>query len=104
LQRGNKAVEVLHDLVFFHEAVRIVALVGPAGQGALPVGGDEAEAVPALGAPAMGEAVLFQHQVVYALLLEIIAGGKAGLATANDNNAVMLRQGRVDGGVHGVAP
>jgi hypothetical protein len=86
---ADEAREPFVDLLLHHEAVRIVARVAPARQLALPVGRDEAERVPALRAPAVHEAALLDHQVVDAALLQAVAQRQAGLAAADDDDAVV---------------
>ena len=81
--------EPLVDLVLDHEAVRITALVAPARQLALPVGRDEAERIPALRAPGVHEAALLDHEVVDAAQLQAVAQRQAGLAAADDDDAVV---------------
>lgn len=57
-------VEVLGDLDARHEAVRLGAAVGEAGQPALAVRRHQAEGVPALLAPGGGDAVALEHEVL----------------------------------------
>ncbi|MDT4874229.1 hypothetical protein FQZ97_1095170 [compost metagenome] len=98
---GDEGIKVGNDLFALHETVRVAAVVRVAGQGALPVGGYQAEIVPALGTPAVGETVLFQHQVVDTFLLQVVAGGEASLAAANDDDAVMGNRNGLEGTGHG---
>ena len=86
---ADEAVEVVDDFLALHEPVRVVPGIGVAWQGALPVRRHQAEGIPALGAPAMGEAVLFQQQMVDALLLQVVAGGQTGLPAADDDDLMM---------------
>ncbi|MNV68428.1 hypothetical protein D3C71_1612780 [compost metagenome] len=86
---GDKALEPGVDLFLDHETVGIIARIAPAGQVALPVRGDQTERVPALAAPAVHQPVLFQHQVIDAALLQVVAQRQAGLAAADDGNAVV---------------
>ena len=92
---------VLHigdDIVTDHETVRIVAGVIEAGQFALPVRRDQAEAVPTLRAPGMGDAVFLEHDVIDGVGGQVIAHGQAGLAAANDGDTDMGDLG------HGIIP
>ncbi len=105
VHHADKAVKVRGDLILLHEAVRVVALVGIAGQGALPVRRDQAEGIPALAAPGVGDGVLLDHEMIDAGLLEVVAHGQASLATADDDDAVVLGSGAgglgfVGGGRH----
>ena len=83
------ALDVVDDRVLEHEAVGIVTVVGVARQPALPIRGHEAERVPALRAPRRRDAVALEHDVVDAAPGQLPARGKAGLAAADDDDAVM---------------
>src|SRR5690348_8929884 len=73
-----------------HEAVGIVALIGPVGEPVHPVGCEQAEGIPALSAPALCNAAALQHDVVDLLAIKATAHGKAGLTGAdNDCGYVM---------------
>jgi hypothetical protein len=77
------------NLVAQHEAVRVAALIGEARQLALPVRRDQAEGVPALGAPGVPGAMFLQHHVVDAAAGEVPADRKPGLAGADHGNRMM---------------
>ncbi len=79
------ALEVGGDLGGGHVAVGVGAGVGPAGQAAHPVRGQQAQGVPALAAPALGDSAALEHDVVDAPVAEAAAGGEAGLAGADDD-------------------
>ena len=104
-QRGvhllPEAGQVVVDLVLLHEAMRVVACIGVAGQLALPVGRDQAEAVPALGAPAVQRSVLLEHHMAGADLLQVVAHRQAGLAAADDDDFVVVWDEGRGGSVHG---
>ncbi|MCY1528078.1 hypothetical protein D9M68_631700 [compost metagenome] len=100
LHMRHEARKPFVDLLLDHESVRIVAEVTPAGQLALPVGRDQAERIPALRAPAVHEAALLDHEVVDAALLQAMAQGEAGLAAADDDDAVVAASAKWIG--HGV--
>lgn len=71
---GNKAIQICNDLVFFHESVRIIAGIRIAGKITLPVGRHQAKGIPALIAPGVSQAVLFQHNMINVVLLQVVAG------------------------------
>ena len=73
------------DLGHRDEAVGIVALVAEAGQPALPVGREQAERVPALGPPRVGDLAALEHHVVDGALGEAPAHRQAGMAGADDD-------------------
>ncbi len=102
-RRRKGSPEALHpgdDLVLDHEAVRVVAVIGVAGQPALPVRRDQGEAVPAFVFPGVEGLVLFQHQMVDVMAAQPVAGGQAGLAAAHHDHRVVLscEKGRGHGG------
>ena len=78
--------DVFDDLLFHHEAVRVRPGIGKAGELALPVGRHQAEGVPALGAPGLGDAMFFEDDVVDAALFQAPTHGQAGLAAADDDD------------------
>ena len=85
-ERAGVGLQVGHDLVLAHEAVGIVARVGEAWQLERPVRTDQAQRVPSLAAPALGDASLLEHDVRAALLGQVVAHGEPGLPTANDDD------------------
>ncbi len=66
-------------------AVGIVALIAVAGQPALPVGRQQAQRIPALGTPCMGDLTALQHDMIDGALRQAPAHRQAGLAAADDN-------------------
>ena len=62
--RARVAVDERDDLRHRPEAVGIVAVVAEAGQPALPVGRQQAERIPALGAPRVGDLAALEHDMV----------------------------------------
>jgi len=80
---------VVGDLVAPDEAIGVRPAQGVAGQAALPVGGNEAERVPALVAPAVCDVLALEDEVVHAALAQAEAHGQARLAAANDHDLVM---------------
>src|SRR5262249_51939823 len=77
------------------EAVRIVALVGEAGQPALPVGREQAERIPALGTPGIGDLAALDHHVIDRAQRETPAHRQTGVAGANDNSGDLAHGTRV---------
>ena len=82
-ERSDEIVQVGDDLVAQHEAVRVRPAIGKARQLALPVRRDQAERIPALGAPGVAGALLLEHDVIDAALRQIPADREAGLAAAD---------------------
>ena len=76
--------EIVGDLLLRGEGIVFQAGKGHAGETVVPGGAVGDEAVPAGGAPAFGDAVLFEHQMGHAALAEMFAHGDAGLAGADD--------------------
>ena len=87
LERGRVGLEVADDLVFLHEAEGLLAGVRKARQLALPVRGHEAKRVPSPVAPLVPDAMLLEHDVVDAALLEAVAHREARLPAADDGDA-----------------
>jgi hypothetical protein len=83
---------VLHigdDIVADHEAVWLVAGIIEAGQFALPVRRHQAEAVPALRAPGMADAIFLEYDVIDGIGGQVVAHGQAGLAAADHGDTEM---------------
>src|SRR5471030_1872695 len=91
---ANEAIEILDDLVFLHEAVRIVARIGVAGQRTLPVRCDEAERVPALRAPRVRHRIFLEHEMIDPGLFQEIADRQSRLTAAHYDDAGMRRVAR----------
>ena len=91
-ERRSERLDVGHDVVLQHEAVRIVAGVRVGGHPALPVGRHQAERVPAVLAPRAREAVALEHDVGHAQLVQAIAHGQTRLATTDDDHASVSAQ------------
>ena len=86
----GKVFDVADDVVLHHEAVGIRARIGKPREAALPVRRDEAEAVPPVGAPAVADPVLLQHDVVEATMFEEMADRQAGLPAADHGDGIVL--------------
>ena len=76
--------EIVDHLVAAGEAVRVDAGDRQAGQPVVPGGAVGVQAIPALRAPAFGDAVAFEDEVGEAALAQLLAHGQAGLAGADD--------------------
>jgi len=85
----REALQVRHDLCLGHEPLGLVAVVGEVRQAALPVGGDQAERIPALLIPGVSDAVLFQHHRTDAPLLQLIGHRKSGLTGSDHHNRMI---------------
>ena len=83
--RLGVALEEVGDLGGGHEAVDVSSGVGPAGQAAHPVRGQQAQGVPAFAAPPLGDPAALEHDVVDAAVGEAAADRQAGLAGADDD-------------------
>ena len=79
--------EESHDVVAWHEPVRIVAVVGAARKPHGPVRSHETEAVPA-SAPRFADAPALEHDVVDARLRQLVARRQARLARTDDDDDV----------------
>ena len=66
-------------------AIRVVAVVAEARQPALPVGSQQTQQVPSLGAPAMGDFTTFQQDMVDGTLREAAAHRKSRVPRANND-------------------
>jgi hypothetical protein len=82
---GRKALEVRHDFIAEHEAIRVLLVVRMAGKLDTPVRRDQAEAVPPP-PPGLSHLALLQHDVRDASLHELPTDREPGLTgTDNDN-------------------
>jgi len=79
------SLEIRDGLVTREKALGIVAVVGVAGQLQKQVGGVQPEAVPAARAPGLPDAALLEDHVLAAVPAQVIAGGEAGLPSADDD-------------------
>ena len=79
------ALEVRHDLIAGHEAVGVAAVVGMAGELDEPVRSDQTEAVPAP-PPALPHPVPLEHDMVDALVRELMADREPCLAGADNDD------------------
>ena len=77
--------QVVDDLGHGHVAVGVGSLVGLAGQPGLPAGGQKAQRVPPLGAPALGHPSPLEDHVVDAPLGQAVAHRQARLPAADDD-------------------
>ncbi len=75
--------EVIGHAFFGREGLGGDAFEGHAGEAVVPGGAVGDEGVPALGAPAFGDAVAFEHDVRHAHQGQVFAHGDAGLACAD---------------------
>ena len=71
------ALEPSDDFLFDHEALGVVAVVVVAGEVALMIGGDEAEAIPTLVLPTVNGFVFFEDEMLDSLLGKVVGGGEA---------------------------
>ena len=79
--------DVGDDVVAQHEALRVIAGIGKAGKLALPVWRHQAERVPALRPPGVGDPVLLENDVIDVVLAQMMAHRESGLAAADDGDA-----------------
>ena len=86
--------EERHDLRARHEPFGIRSAVAVAGQSGLPVGGEQAEGVPPLGAPAVRDRAAVEHDVLEAARGEAVAQREPGLAGADDDGGDVLGHDR----------
>ena len=91
---GRVALEVGDDLVAGHEAVGVVAGVGPAREPHGPVRGDEAEAVPAI-PPRLADPAALQDDVVDPQARELVADRQAGGPATHHQDVDTLHDGAV---------
>ena len=91
---GSVSLEVGDDLVAGHEAVGIVAGIGPAREPHGPVRGDEAEAVPAI-PPRLADPAPLQDDVVDPQARELVADRQAGGPAPYDQDVDALHRRRV---------
>ena len=85
-QRRSVARHEIGDLAGAHVAVGIVALVVPARKAAQPVGREQAQAIPALGAPGVGDLATLEHHVLERALPELAAHRQAVVAGTDDDH------------------
>src|SRR5690606_6313049 len=78
--------EVIRHLAGRHEAVGVVARVGMSGQAGLPVGREQPQRLPAVGAPGVAGLASLEHDVVDAVLAEPTAHGEAGVSGPDDQD------------------
>ena len=102
IETRDVLIDVFDDLVLFHETVRIAAGVVKPRQCALPVRRDQAEGVPTLAAPRVADTIFLYDQMVDALLFQVVAHRKAGLATADNQNGIVIFLAGIRCGSHGV--
>ena len=87
----------VRDLVAAHEAVRVRAVVGPAGEGGGPVRGHERELVPAV-PPASAQAIAaLDDQVLAARVGQQRGHRQAGVTDAHHQHVHVVRQRDADG-------
>src|SRR5262249_2143393 len=82
-ERARVALEELDHLGHAHVAVGIVSPVAVAGEPGLPVGAEEAERVPSLAPPTLGDAAALEDHVIDADVLETAAHGEPRLSAAD---------------------
>jgi hypothetical protein len=83
--------EERHDLIPWHEAVRIGPVVGVARRLDRPVRGHQAEAVPSV-TPGLADLATLEHDMLHAVSGELVARGQTRLAAPNDE---VIAQGEV---------
>ena len=97
------------DLRRRRKRIGIVVGIGKLRQPHRPVGKLEAQAVPSLAAPALGDAMPLQHEMGKPALFQPVAHGEPGLAAADDEGidalrrawrALLRRRSRLRGGAH----
>ena len=66
-------------------AIRIVAVIAKPRQPALPIGGQQPQRVPSLGAPAMGDFAALQQDMIDRALREAAAHRKSRVPRADDD-------------------
>jgi hypothetical protein len=91
--KRGEALQIGNDLGLHHESLRVWAVIRKIRQTALPVGGDQAERIPALLIPRTTHPVLFKHHWSDASLLQFMRNRKPGLATSYNHNAVVSSLG-----------
>jgi hypothetical protein len=84
IERGSEALEKGHDLIPRHEPIRVLALVFEAGQLAPPVGDHKSERGPAI-PPRLGDPRAFEDEMIDGTPSQMIARGKASLASPDDD-------------------
>src|SRR5690606_34748987 len=81
-----------------HKAVRVGPPIGKARQPGLPVGSEQAQGVPALPVPGIGNPPPLQHQVVDGQGAEAVTHGQPGVASADHHRGYRTVHFRPDGG------
>jgi len=67
------------------EAIGIIALIAIAGQATLPIGRQQAQRIPALGAPGIRHLAALEQHMIDAALAEAAADRQAGVTGADDD-------------------
>ena len=73
-------------------AIGIVAVIAKARQPALPIGSEQTQRVPSLGAPGMGDFATLQQDMVDRTLREAAAHGKSRVPRANDDGGYSVNR------------
>ena len=82
--------EIINDFAGGHESVRIRALVVKARQAALKVGREQAQRIPPLAPPRIGDVAALEHDVIDRPVGEKPARGEAGVAGPDDHRGDAL--------------
>ena len=85
----GETIDKADDLLFHHETVRRLPLIGVARQLALPIGRDQAETIPALLLPGVEYLLPLEHDMVQPGLRHVPGERKPGLAAADDRDIIM---------------
>ena len=86
IERSRPRFKEPDQLVPGHVTVRLCARVRDSREAYGPVRGDQAEGIPAPRSPGLGDAARVKNDVVDLGLSQVPAGGKTGLACADDRD------------------
>ena len=110
LDRGGDVLGVagdeVDDLWHRHEPVGVVTLIGVAGEPALPVGREQAQRIPPLRPPRVGDLAALDHHVVDGALGKAAAHRQPAMAGPDDDRCRVHGrcQRRVEGGLDRLRP
>ncbi len=88
------ALQEANELRHVHVAVGVAAGIAMAGKPALPVGRQQAQGIPALLAPGIGDLAALDQHVVDRAVGERLAEGEPGLAGADDDGRCVFHDTR----------
>jgi hypothetical protein len=86
------ALQELDQLADGHEPVGVLAVVGETRQPRLPVGREQAQRIPALGLPRIGDLAPLQHHMLDRLLRQHPAHREAGMTGPDDDDGNAQRR------------